>query len=185
MGLDKEYEPGGAFHRRAEGCHLDSRPEKEQILEVACPVCGAAQMAWCDRSGDRGYLSTARGRRMAAEGTPASHQERKWIRQGHDPAEFPVLREREQAGRLRAQDGNTGVGEVNWVISGVRCPVHGAERGTRCPGERGVCKPRVRKWMKARDQKITRAKQRRTGQRKDRPVAAARGRVPFSGQAAP
>lgn len=168
MGLDKEYEPGGAFDRRSDGRHFDSRPTAEQILEVDCLKCGALAGRWCDRSGDRGYLSTARGRRMAAEGTPASHQERKWTRQGHDPAEFAGLRERERAGRCRAQDGNTDVDEVELVITGVRCPVHDAERGVRCPGEPGVCEARARKWILARGQRIARGKQRRAGHRKDR-----------------
>ena len=178
MGLDKEYEPGGAFDRRCDGCHLESRPKTEQILGERCPVCGAAPMAWCDRSGDRGYLRTARGRRMVAEGTPASHQERKWAWQGHDPSEFPELRERERAGRLRQRAGNTDMDEKVMVIDaatgGVRCPVHDAARGVRCPGPHSACEARVRKWMQAQRQQA--ARQHR--------VAAARGRVPFPGQAA-
>ena len=62
VGLDKEYEPGGAFCRersREQYRYLDSRPKTEQILGERCPVCGAVPMAWCDRSGDRGYLSPA------------------------------------------------------------------------------------------------------------------------------
>jgi hypothetical protein len=173
LGLDKEYEPGGAFYRDRDevGCHLGSRPMREQLLEVECLKCGALPMSWCDRRGDRGYLSTARGRRLLAEGTPDSHQERKWTWQGHDPAEFAELRERERAGRLRAHEGNTDMADVtviNAVVEGVSCPVHGAERGSRCPGEPGVCKPRARKWILARGQRIVRRKQRASGRRKDR-----------------
>ena len=113
-------------------------------------------------------MSTVRGLRMFAEGTPDSHQERKWTRQGHDPAEFAGLRERERAGWLRAQDGNTDMGEIDAVVSGVRCPVHDAARGEACPGEPGVCEARVRKWVLARGQRTARSKQRAAVRRKDR-----------------
>lgn len=164
MGLDKEYESGGAFDRRSDGCHLDSRPGKEQLLGISCPRCGVSAGRWCDRSRDRGYLRSVRGLRLFAEGTPDSHQERKWAWQGHDPSEFAELWERERGGRAsRAQGADTG--EISMVIADVRCPVHGAERGAQCPEEPGVCKPRVQKWVKARDQKITRVQQRRSAAR--------------------
>ena len=171
MGVDKEWERGGAFDRQPDGCHLDSRPRKEEILEVECPKCGAPPMAWCDRRGDAGYRRTAHGMRMIAEGTPDSHQVRKWARQGHGPEMFAELRAREVAGLLAAKDGNTDMGEISLVIAGVRCPVHGADRGTECPGDPGVCRPRVRKWMRARDQKITRAKQRQAAARRKEQAA--------------
>ena len=172
VGLDKEYEPGGSFDRRATGRHIASRPKREHLLEVPCPRCGVAAGCWCDRSRDRGYLRTVRGLRLFAEGTPDSHQERKWSWQGHDPAEFADLWERERSSR--SQD--DGTDEAAMVIADVRCPVHGAGRGTSCPGSPGVCKPRVQKWIKARDQKIAKVQQRRS---------AARGRAASHDDTAP
>ena len=116
-------------------------------------------------SRDRGYLSTVRGLRLFAEHTPDSHQERKWSRQGHSPPSSRICGS-ERAGRMAALAGNRDVDQIAVVVSDVSCPVHGAERGDACPGQPGVCKPRVRKWMLARDQKITRGKQRRAGHRK-------------------
>lgn len=61
----------------------------EQILEVACPVCAAAPGRFCDRKGDR---LSRQGKALAASGTPPSHTERMWLRQGHAEDEFPALR---------------------------------------------------------------------------------------------
>lgn len=80
-------EPGGE--------HWQSRFKTEQILEVSCPKCGAAPQKWCDRAGEK--LSRA-GAALRRAGTPPSHQERMWLRQGHDPREFPALLARQRPG---------------------------------------------------------------------------------------
>lgn len=69
------------------------RFKTEQILEVSCPKCGAGHGQWCDRSRDR---LKRRGAALRAQGTPPSHQERMWARQGHDESEFPALLARQQ-----------------------------------------------------------------------------------------
>ena len=60
--------------------HWQSRFKCEQILEVGCPRCGAKPHKWCDRNGDR---LSKHGRALLKAGTPPSHQERMWTRQGH------------------------------------------------------------------------------------------------------
>ena len=67
----------------------------EQLLEVSCPKCGARPRDWCDRTD--GEL-TQRGRELLKAGTPPSHQERMWARQGHDERELPVLLARQRPG---------------------------------------------------------------------------------------
>ena len=78
----------------------------EQILEVACPKCAAVPGRFCDRKGER---LSAGGRRLRAEGSPPSHQERMWLRQGHDPAEFDALRGRQVPGDHQDRGKNTQV----------------------------------------------------------------------------
>lgn len=75
--------------------HWQSRFKTEQILEVSCPKCGAAPHAWCDRTGDK---LSKRGAALARAGTPPSHQERMWVRQGHAVHEFPGLLARQVPG---------------------------------------------------------------------------------------
>ena len=75
----------------------------EEILDVACPRCGAAPGKFCDRKGER---LSAGGRRLRAEGTPPSHQERMWLRQGHDPADFDSLRGKQKPGEYPAKGKN-------------------------------------------------------------------------------
>jgi hypothetical protein len=79
------------------------RYKTEEILEVVCPSCGAAAHCWCDRSADR---LTGAGRRLRAQGTPPSHTERMWLRQGHDPVEFPALRAGLKPGEYQAKGGS-------------------------------------------------------------------------------
>jgi endogenous inhibitor of DNA gyrase (YacG/DUF329 family) len=79
-------ETGAAFQRRY---------RIEQLLEVSCPKCGARPQDWCDRTD--GELSQ-RGRELLRAGTPPSHQERMWARQGHDERELPVLLARQRPG---------------------------------------------------------------------------------------
>ena len=67
----------------------------EQILEVGCPRCGAKPHKWCDRAGDK--LSKF-GQRLLKAGTPPSHQERMWVRQGHAEHEFPALLAKQRPG---------------------------------------------------------------------------------------
>ena len=76
--------------------HWQARPKTEQILEVSCPKCGAKPHEWCDRAGDR---LTPRGQALRKEGTPPSHEERMWSRQGHEPTKFPVLKAKQRPGR--------------------------------------------------------------------------------------
>ncbi len=71
------------------------RYKVEQILEVRCPECGAKPHQWCDRSGDK---LSRRGRALERAGTPPSHQQRMWLRQGHAEHEFPALLARQRPG---------------------------------------------------------------------------------------
>ena len=64
------------------------RYKTEQILEVGCPKCGAAPHKWCVRDGEK---LSRRGQSLTKAGTPPSHQERMWIRQGHAEHEIPGL----------------------------------------------------------------------------------------------
>lgn len=61
----------------------------EEILEVHCPKCGARPHDFCNRDQDR---LSAVGRSLRSRGTPPSHTERLWLRQGHDPSEFAAMR---------------------------------------------------------------------------------------------
>jgi hypothetical protein len=65
------------------------RYRAEQILEVGCPRCGRPAGQFCNRDFDK---LSRHGRELRAAGTPPSHQERMWLRQGHDPSEFDALR---------------------------------------------------------------------------------------------
>lgn len=78
-----------------DGGHWQSRFKCEQILEVGCPKCGALPHKWCDRSADK---LSGEGRRLLKAGTPPSHQERMWTRQGHAPHEFPGLLAKQRPG---------------------------------------------------------------------------------------
>jgi len=75
--------------------HWQSRFKCEQILEVACPKCGAASHKWCDRAGEK---LSKHGQALRKAGTPPSHQERMWSRQGHAEHEFPALLARQRPG---------------------------------------------------------------------------------------
>jgi hypothetical protein len=70
-----------------ETVHWGGRYKTEEIMEVGCPKCGARPHEFCARRG-----STL---------TPRSHQERMWLRQGHDPKEFARLRARVRPGSYR------------------------------------------------------------------------------------
>lgn len=67
-----------------------NRPRIEDILEVRCPVCLVPPTAFCRRAVREFRASTDKA--LAAAGTPPSHIERLWLRQGHGPADFPALR---------------------------------------------------------------------------------------------
>jgi endogenous inhibitor of DNA gyrase (YacG/DUF329 family) len=109
--------PGG--QRDRDGA-FQNRYKFEEILGVECPKCGAKPQEWCDRSGDK---LGRRARAMLRAGTPPSHQERMWSRQGHDESEFPALLARQKPGWE-----NGGV-----ALSGKSSP--------RNPGPRGGCTP--------------------------------------------
>ena len=67
----------------------------EQILEVGCPRCGAPPHKWCNRDGDN---LSKHGMALLKAGTPPSHQERMWTRQGHAEHEFPALLAKQRPG---------------------------------------------------------------------------------------
>ena len=75
--------------------HWQGRVKCEQILEVGCPKCGAKPHAWCDRAGER---LSKHGQALRKAGTPPSHQERMWVRQGHAEHELPGLVARQRPG---------------------------------------------------------------------------------------
>ena len=75
--------------------HWQGRVKCEQILEVGCPKCGAKPHAWCDRSSER---LSKHGQALRKAGTPPSHQERMWVRQGHAEHELPGLIARQRPG---------------------------------------------------------------------------------------
>jgi len=75
--------------------HWQGRVKCEEILEVSCPKCGAKPHAWCDRTGDK---LNKHGQALLKAGTPPSHQERMWIRQGHAEHELPGLRAKQRPG---------------------------------------------------------------------------------------
>ena len=75
--------------------HWTSRFKTEEILEVHCPKCHAKPQEWCDRDGEK---LGRRARAMARAGTPPSHQERMWLRQGHEEREFPALLAKQKPG---------------------------------------------------------------------------------------
>jgi hypothetical protein len=79
-----------------ETAHWQGRYKTEEILEVGCPRCGSLPHRFCDRSGDR---LTRRGEMLRRQGIPPSHQERMWLRQGHDLAELAGLRVAIRPGR--------------------------------------------------------------------------------------
>ena len=81
------------------------RYKTEQILEVGCPKCGAKPHAWCDRAGDK---LSKHGQALLRAGTPPSHQERMWVRQGHAPHEFPALLAKQRPGRWDEPMSRTG-----------------------------------------------------------------------------
>lgn len=81
----------------------------EQILEVPCPKCGAGAHQFCNRRRDK---LSRQGKALAAAGTPPSHQERMWLRQGHSEEEFPALRAGIQPGDYPARGVNGGQGSL-------------------------------------------------------------------------
>lgn len=91
----------------------------EQILEIECPECGAKPGRFCDRKGD--WLSRE-GRRLLAEGTPPSHTERMWLRQGHLESEFGEMRAKNsQPGSYQAKSTKRGgVTGIGWDASPAR-----------------------------------------------------------------
>jgi hypothetical protein len=75
--------------------HWPSRFKTEQLLEVGCPKCDASPGRWCNRAGDK---LSKQGMALLKAGTPPSHQERMWTRQGHAPHEFPALLAKQRPG---------------------------------------------------------------------------------------
>ena len=71
------------------------RYNTEQILEMGCPKCGALPQKWCDRADER---LSKHGQALRKAGTPPSHQERMWVRQGHAEHEFPALLAKQRPG---------------------------------------------------------------------------------------
>lgn len=54
-----------------------TRPGREAFLSFACPKCGVSAQQWCKRSfKEKSLPDTPRNRRLMAERTPPSHQER-------------------------------------------------------------------------------------------------------------
>ena len=75
--------------------HWPSRFKTEQLLEVGCPKCDASPGRWCNRAGDK---LSKQGMALLKAGTPPSHQERMWTRQGHALHEFPALLAKQRPG---------------------------------------------------------------------------------------
>lgn len=75
--------------------HWPGRFKCEEILAVGCPKCGALPHKWCDRAGDK---LSKQGLALLKAGTPPSHQERMWMRQGHSEHEMPALLARQKPG---------------------------------------------------------------------------------------
>jgi hypothetical protein len=116
-GKVKKIWPGG--ERDSDGA-FQNRYKTEQILQVECPKCHAGPQEWCDRSADK---LSRRGKALRNAGTPPSHQERMWSRQGHDESEFPALLARQKPGW---EDGNMS---------------RSGKSSSRHPGPRGGCTP--------------------------------------------
>lgn len=83
----------------------------EEILEVACPKCGVAPGRFCNRRGDK---LSKQGKVLAASGTPPSHQERMWLRQGHSEEDFPALRAGIKPGDYQARGVNARQLDIGW-----------------------------------------------------------------------
>jgi hypothetical protein len=107
--------------------HWTSRFRTEEILEVECPKCGALPHKWCNREGEK---LGRRARAMLKAGTPPSHQERMWLRQGHDEREFPALLARQRPGweESAPRAGIPGKGSLSVVPSQGGCGPCARER---------------------------------------------------------
>jgi hypothetical protein len=119
--------PGG--ERDSDGA-FQNRYKTEQILEVNCPRCGALPQEWCHRDAEK--LSRYGKARMKA-GVPPSHQERMWLRQGHDEREFPALLARQRPGwdESAPRAGMPGKGNLSLVPSRGGCGPCARERMLR------------------------------------------------------
>lgn len=114
----------------------------EDIQAHECPRCGAAPGVVCDRSKDK----LPRERRDAIQVSGRSHQQRLWVAQGHDPADFGRLVRREAAGRNGRPHPPMAVPASRTVeqiaVGLVACPRHGAPKRAECPCG-GACRDRV------------------------------------------
>ena len=124
--------------------HWQGRVKCEEILEVGCPDCGAKPGQWCDRTGDK---LSRQGQQLAKAGTPPSHQDRMWIRQGHAEHELPGLRAKQRpgwdedkpgsgkpAGRSAARGGCTACAAERKVREGMSSPLFPVDFPCRHPG---------------------------------------------------
>ena len=123
--------------------HWQSRFKCEQILEVGCPKCSARPHEWCDRDGDR---LSRQGRALLKAGTPPSHQERMWTRQGHAEHEFPGLLAKQRPGcwdgpmkrtgkpLVRARGGCTPCATERKVRENLKSPLFPVDFPCRHPG---------------------------------------------------
>ena len=119
--------PGG--ERDSDGA-WQNRYKTEQLLEVHCPKCRAKPQEWCDRDGEK---LGRRARAMARAGTPPSHQERMWLRQGHEEREFPALLAKQKPGweESATRTGKPARGTLSLVRSRGGCGPCATERELR------------------------------------------------------
>ena len=111
-----DQEPGELWQQRY---------KTEQILEVGCPRCDARPHQWCDRDGDK---LSKQGTVKAKAGTPPSHQERLWTRQGHAEHELPGLTAKQRPGW---DEGMPRTGKPGTAAARGRCTPCTAERKVR------------------------------------------------------
>jgi hypothetical protein len=125
--LDK-LDPPGYDEKRSRSSggdyrHYYSRPRHRDMLDVACPRCGAPPGQWCDRSD--WHPVSPHDLALLAAGTPRSHVQRLWLRQN---------------GQATRPGGRTGmktlapVMDVTAVHDHAPCPRCHRSKGIPCPG---------------------------------------------------
>ena len=132
----------------------------EEILEVSCPKCGAEPHKWCDRADEK---LSKRGRALLGSGTPPSHQERMWRRQGHADHEFAALLAKQRPGlwdesvprsgkpasRPSPRGGCTPCATERKIREGLRSPLFPADFPCRHP-QAGPVPPYPRRYVAER-----------------------------------
>jgi hypothetical protein len=85
--------------RRGKCPHCSNRPKVEEIIQVECLRCAARPGQWCPRG--PGEFTRSEDQARAAAGTAPSHDERKWLAQGHTPEKIAEMAAaRRQTGRI-------------------------------------------------------------------------------------